>query len=418
MSDDILLTIILMRIKVSDLSDTPSILLYSLRTPMALVAYEFSDTSDASDLEDNNSVNVATTVPFSSEKSDEDESKGLENCDSIKSGQNLFHLLPQPSNRTSVTEEDDEFLHRKENFSNVKPKAKITVPSLSDFKDVQATIPNVKPKISNGKKSSLLSMLPEPKNAILTKTSNSFVPHVLTQKPSIAVTKTKMPLNENKSAKDHKTNESRIQDYSDDSDTDDIQNDFFSMKKTEETLITSEDINLNVQCQAAMPTLLNNKNDAFIFNKYGENNINIDHNVNNIFEADSYLETSQESNASHEINSIAETSNTNNTLDDEAVLKLCGSRSKRKREEIQIVDVNQREVLADAREWLVKGLMDDTTKRVSVSKKKGGEPTTQQKRKHQITYLAHQAKANEAELQNQWANNRMSKRQTQSKYGF
>lgn len=47
-------------------------------------------------------------------------------------------------------------------------------------------------------------------------------------------------------------------------------------------------------------------------------------------------------------------------------------------------------MLKDAREMLLKGLMDDTTKRQSHSKKKGNEPTSQQKRKHQITYLAHQ----------------------------
>lgn len=73
-------------------------------------------------------------------------------------------------------------------------------------------------------------------------------------------------------------------------------------------------------------------------------------------------------------------------------MKLCGSRGKRKREDIQIVDVNQTEVLADAREWLLKGLMDDTSKRVSSSKKRGNEPTSQQRRKHQITYLAHQVR--------------------------
>lgn len=72
------------------------------------------------------------------------------------------------------------------------------------------------------------------------------------------------------------------------------------------------------------------------------------------------------------------------------IRQLCGTRGKRKREEIQIVDVNQQQVLAEARELLMKGLMDDTTKRVSSSKKKGNEPTSQQKRKHQITYLAHQ----------------------------
>lgn len=73
-------------------------------------------------------------------------------------------------------------------------------------------------------------------------------------------------------------------------------------------------------------------------------------------------------------------------------MKLVGARGKRRREEIQIVDVNQKEVLANAREMMMKGLMDDTTKRVSSSKKKGNEPTTQQRRKHQITYLAFQVK--------------------------
>lgn len=41
---------------------------------------------------------------------------------------------------------------------------------------------------------------------------------------------------------------------------------------------------------------------------------------------------------------------------------------------------------------LLKGLMEDTSKRVSASKKKGNEPTNMQKRKHQITYLAHQVR--------------------------
>lgn len=45
----------------------------------------------------------------------------------------LFNFLPQPKNKKpQVIEEDDEFLHKKEVVNSVKPKAKITVPSLSD----------------------------------------------------------------------------------------------------------------------------------------------------------------------------------------------------------------------------------------------------------------------------------------------
>ena len=36
----------------------------------------------------------------------------------------------------------------------------------------------------------------------------------------------------------------------------------------------------------------------------------------------------------------------------------------------------------------------------------------------QITYLAWQAKEKEAELQNNWANNKVNRHATQNKYGF
>jgi len=50
--------------------------------------------------------------------------------------------------------------------------------------------------------------------------------------------------------------------------------------------------------------------------------------------------------------------------------------------------------------------------------RKNNLPGGMMKRKHQITYLAAEAKAREEELQNQWAQNRTARRATQSKYGF
>lgn len=46
------------------------------------------------------------------------------------------------------------------------------------------------------------------------------------------------------------------------------------------------------------------------------------------------------------------------------------------------------------------------------------KPTAQLKRKHNIMSLAYQAKANEAQLNAQWAASRQTKAETQSKYGF
>lgn len=55
---------------------------------------------------------------------------------------------------------------------------------------------------------------------------------------------------------------------------------------------------------------------------------------------------------------------------------------------------------------------------LSYFQKKGDQPTGQQRRKHQITYLIHQAKEREMELKNSWAENKLTRRQTQAKYGF
>lgn len=55
--------------------------------------------------------------------------------------QSLFNILPQPSRKQpEVLEEDDEFLHKKATVTHVKPKAKITVPSLHDVSSAAINI--------------------------------------------------------------------------------------------------------------------------------------------------------------------------------------------------------------------------------------------------------------------------------------
>lgn len=110
----------------------------------------------------------------------------------------------------------------------------------------------------------------------------------------------------------------------------------------------------------------------------------------------------------------------NVAFDDKAIEYLCGKRGiKRKNKEIEeanIIEINGEDIKPDEREWLVKALTEEPVQRpVSMQ---GGGVNSQSKKKHQITYLAHQAKAMEMELKNQWAQNRMTRKQTQSKYGF
>ncbi|NP_001107967.1 proline-rich protein PRCC [Xenopus tropicalis] len=103
-------------------------------------------------------------------------------------------------------------------------------------------------------------------------------------------------------------------------------------------------------------------------------------------------------------------------MDDEAFKRLQGKRN-RGREEINFVDIKGDDQLSGNQQWLTKSLTEEKTMK-SFSKRKGEQPTGQQRRKHQITYLIHQAKERELELKNSWSDNKMSRRQTQAKYGF
>ncbi|XP_077364243.1 proline-rich protein PRCC [Festucalex cinctus] len=104
-------------------------------------------------------------------------------------------------------------------------------------------------------------------------------------------------------------------------------------------------------------------------------------------------------------------------FDDEAFMRLQGKRNRGK-EEVKFLEIKGDDQLIGHQQWITKSISEEKQTRGSFSKKRGGMPTGQQRRKHQITYLIHQAKERELELKNSWAENRMTRRQTQAKYGF
>ncbi|XP_049607453.1 proline-rich protein PRCC [Syngnathus scovelli] len=104
-------------------------------------------------------------------------------------------------------------------------------------------------------------------------------------------------------------------------------------------------------------------------------------------------------------------------FDDEAFMRLQGKRNRGK-EEVKFLEIKGDDQLSGHQQWLTKSMSEEKQTHGSFSKKRGGMPTGQQRRKHQITYLIHQAKERELELKNTWAENRMTRRQTQAKYGF
>ena len=111
----------------------------------------------------------------------------------------------------------------------------------------------------------------------------------------------------------------------------------------------------------------------------------------------------------------------NVAIDDKAIEYLCGKRGVKRKDrmidEANIIEINGEDMKPDEREWLVKALTEEPVQR-PISMQGPGGPSAQSKKKHQITFLAHQAKAMEVELKNSWAQNRMARKQSQSKYGF
>ncbi|XP_070777693.1 proline-rich protein PRCC [Enoplosus armatus] len=104
-------------------------------------------------------------------------------------------------------------------------------------------------------------------------------------------------------------------------------------------------------------------------------------------------------------------------FDDEAFMRLQGKRNRGK-EEVKFLEIKGDDQLSGNQQWMTKSMTEEKQNRQSFSKKKGEQPTGQQRRKHQITYLIHQAKERELELKNNWADNKLTRRQTQAKYGF
>jgi len=102
-------------------------------------------------------------------------------------------------------------------------------------------------------------------------------------------------------------------------------------------------------------------------------------------------------------------------LDNRAFKELVG-KSKKPLGNIKLIDINEDEIKADQDLWMVKSLTDPEMMAPRGDPSDPVDPT--KKRKHHITYLAQQAKANEQELKTAWASSKNNRMMSRSKYGF
>uniref|UniRef100_A0A1B6L6H4 Proline-rich protein PRCC n=1 Tax=Graphocephala atropunctata TaxID=36148 RepID=A0A1B6L6H4_9HEMI len=290
---------------------------------------------------------------------------------------------------------------------------KITIPSLNEVEEEeeQPSKKKLKPSL---KGSGLFALLPNPKSGLVPQSVARPSKKTPLKKPTPTVAKREKQL-----PKSQVVNKQSLISYDDSGDEDEPSGslDFFSLDSKDDDVIPAPiDIDILLP-QDSQPSSNSHpkdeSNDSMSFNPNVQNPSwsapsNSEHSASGHLSSSDQYSTSE----------FVSFNNKDLELDDEAMQQLCGRRDRLRMQaqDVSVLDVSGDAIMPDSREWLTKQLTEETTQRPSHKKRDG--PTTQQKRKHQITYLAFQAKENELELKNQWANNRMSRKQTQAKYGF
>ncbi|XP_033220608.1 proline-rich protein PRCC [Belonocnema kinseyi] len=369
-----------------------------------------------------------------------------------------FNLLPQPR-RVDVIEDEDEIpennkeiLFDNKNLTNEQPfektvkkekvPVKISIPRLSDFKDTEEEKEKSRNKIQPSQKGTgLFAVLPPPRSERAVK-SKPMVPRVLTKKPtnpkippkspqiSTDLKKTRGSSIDNKTDK-KSTISSNYDSSSEDEETDKSPAmDFFSLTSSDEIQASSIPIADIVNETLKYSQFLQPKNIHPVETFENENprselelsDKTLVSNVMNLPKEEimkkNKAEVGPKLPVPEQDYNVDSTGNV--VFDEKAIEYLCGKRGvKRKNKEfegVDIIEINGEDIKPDEREWLVKALTEEPVTRPVSSQ--GAGPSGQSKKKHQITYLAHQAKAMEVELKNKWAQNKMTRQQTQSKYGF
>lgn len=331
----------------------------------------------------------------------------------LRDSKKLQLILPQPKtmHTCEIEEEDDEFLHKKvasaliEKVMPQTPKVtvrapvKILIPSLTDFENEPSMKSNKPHSVGPepNRPSGLLGRLPPPKSIAFLKATepsvNNTKPHLLIPhnvanrikeareaKPAHSVVNVKKPTSDMARA------------MSDDSDPEEDSDDFFS---------------LNIASQ--LPEVSACEIEAMVSKR-----------ANKMAKFSKHLEESQRVHAQEDdsTNIQAITPNKPSLRDQYDLEALIGTRAAKhaRHDNINFIEISQDEVKASQEEWMRTSLQAETEPQQGYPLP--GAPGAGTRKRHQITYLAYQAKANEQELQAMWAANRQSRRQTQSKYGF
>lgn len=350
---------------------------------MALVNYGSSDSEEDNELElpeereTNNRIDTSDKNETKSAIQDESSNRSDNNQsddDDLRLTNDL--KLPQPS-----TDSKAKSLISNLSTSKANGKVRIFLPSFKGAaeddehkeKDDEREFKRFKYSTSRG--SGLKSLLPPPKNQVKTSSAKSttFLPDVL---------KRRAEQNSNRPSTSKSSSSVRADDDEDESVN------FFSFDQTVKSNSVPGDL------KPTQPVMPNRFETDLIKSRFGDASIKpISSHANSSASQPAGLETEyqKERKLKYEIEK---------QFKDEVG------------DEIKIQEVNIVNHLNDNLDYL-KAVSEERQQDVS-----GPLPSMMAKRKHQLTYLAFQAKQNELKLKNEWAQGRANRDQARSKYGF
>ncbi|KAJ8981300.1 hypothetical protein NQ317_004036 [Molorchus minor] len=350
---------------------------------MSLVSYDYDS---ATDEENEERYNHVSNLNSEYDKPNNEE-RVLKVNPTYDKTVNKAQVEQQTDNAIKIIIDEDQiedFIPKSQPHVKEKQKVKITIPSLSDFADLEDDEPISKKSKPSNKGSGLISMLPPVKGSVMT--AKSFIPKSVANK------------NQNEeSAKDTQSKKCNIR-----------------IPKTVRQKIEAKNI------EQLQKIKTNGRKDGSDI----ESDDDID--LPETFDDDMWqkvcgrpkpkqiTKVPEEIHPQNIIDIAPEPATPYEGLDNKAFKELVG-KSKRPIGNIKLIDINEEEILPEKDLWLTKSLTDPEL----APKPQIEDPVDPTRRKkHHITYLAQQAKANEQELQNTWAASRNNRTASRAKYGF
>ncbi|GAB6018752.1 hypothetical protein CHUAL_000425 [Chamberlinius hualienensis] len=357
---------------------------------MSLVAYDSSDDSDSEDIQYENREDRDVPLNY---RTNTKSSDGSQPTSDQKS---LFSSLPAPKSLVTNDLEPECEVEVEQARTSTKGTGKsgnqpikIYLEPLSQFAEVDKSVR--KPPRIQSSGSGLFSVLPPPKNTKGKVANRSLVPHSLTRKSAPPETKPSKPI--------RKPIATVTQDVEEDDS--DPPEDFFGLQNTKPVSVNAPDTTVKMITtekasigKLLLPPTLNP-------------DVEMDE------AASSTLDTEQTEIMDESTANISKALKIDDLFQDQAFIRVRGKK-RAFEEETEIIDVSQDDQMPTWEERAKLLTQEDENAYVNA----GPQPSAQHRRKHQITYLAYQAKARELELKNQWASNRFTKQQTRAKYGF